>query len=91
MLFLNFLISVTSSLLLKTRSFVLGRLVNELFNFDLKPLGERLESDKVGRSHDLANGGQKYAAQNKSAKVCSSKSERRMDLKECELNSLEGN
>ena len=24
----------------------------------LKPLGERLESDKVGRSHDLANGGQ---------------------------------
>ena len=53
----------------------------------LKPLGERLESDKVGRSHDLANGGQKYAAQNKSAKLCSSKSERRMDLKECELNS----
>ena len=33
----------------------------------LKPLGERLESDKVGRSHDLANGGQNYAAQNKSA------------------------
>ena len=40
--------------------------------FALKSLGERLESDKVGRSHDLANGGQKYAAQNKSAKVCSS-------------------
>ena len=35
--------------------------------FSLKPLGERLESDKVGRSHDLANGGQNYAAQNKSA------------------------
>ena len=27
--------------------------------FALKSLGERLESDKVGRSHDLANGGQK--------------------------------
>ena len=35
--------------------------------FALKSLGERLESDKVGRSHDLANGGQNYAAQNKSA------------------------
>ena len=26
--------------------------------FGLKSLGERLESDKVSRSHDLANGGQ---------------------------------
>ena len=40
--------------------------------FALKLLGERLESDKVGRSHDLANGGQNYAAQNKSTKLCSS-------------------
>ena len=36
--------------------------------FALKSLGERLESDKVGRSHDLANGGQnmplKIRAQN---------------------------